>query len=357
MMNNLCCVSSQDNSATEVSNKIDQLIKKEKNNYRKKVKILLLGPGESGKSTFLKQLKIISGRSFTNEELKEYKTIIYNNILRSFQVLCDARQKLNLFWTNKDLQPYSENILSISLQKIEITYTLFLECVEKIKQLWLDDSIKKAYGRRNEFLMVDSLGFYMEHLDRISSKDYVPTQQDILYCRKATKGIVQYEFEMKGIPFVIVDVGGQRSQRRKWFLCFDSVTSILFLTSASAYDQVIMEDRETNVLTESVNIFNVIVKTFPNISVILFLNKYDLLIEKVQSSDISKYFSNFKGDPHNVDDVKLFLVEMFQSCRIDHSKALFHHFTTAINTENIRFVFDAVQDTILQDNLKSLMLE
>lgn len=69
-------------------------------------------------------------------------------------------------------------------------------------------------------------------------QSYIPSQQDILLARKPTKGIHEYDFEIKSVPFKMVDVGGQRSERRRWFECFDSVTSILFLVSSSEYDQV-----------------------------------------------------------------------------------------------------------------------
>lgn len=52
-----------------------------------------------------------------------------------------------------------------------------------------------------------------------------------------------------------------------------------------------------------------------------------------------------------------FLVQSFSRKRRNRSKPLFHHFTTAIDTENIRFVFHAVKDTILQENLKDIMLQ
>lgn len=39
----------------------------------------------------------------------------------------------------------------------------------------------------------------------------------------------------------MVDVGGQRSERRKWIHCFESVTSIIFLVALSEYDQVLAE--------------------------------------------------------------------------------------------------------------------
>lgn len=73
---------------------------------------------------------------------------------------------------------------------------------------------------------------------RLPLQNYLPTLQDILLARKPTKGIHEYDFEIKNVPFKMVDVGGQRSERRRWFECFDSVTSILFLVSSSEYDQV-----------------------------------------------------------------------------------------------------------------------
>lgn len=188
---------------------------------------------------------------------------------------------------------------------------------------------------------------------------YVPVKLDILHARKATKGIIEHQFDIKGIPFLFVDVGGQRSQRQKWFQCFEGITSILFLASSSEFDQVLMEDRKTNRLTESCDIFETIInnKTFSNVSIILFLNKTDLLEEKVKVVSIKDSFSDFEGDPHCLEDVQNYILGLFDERRRERTKPLFHHFTTAIDTENIKFVFQAVKDTILQDNLKSLMLQ
>jgi guanine nucleotide-binding protein subunit alpha-12 len=95
------------------------------------------------------------------------------------------------------------------------------------------------------------------------------------------------------------------------------------------------------------------------VSIILFLNKTDLLIEKVRSgiSDVRAYFPQFTGDPRNLSDVQAFIIAMFTSVKRDPRKPLFHHFTTAVDTENIKVVFNAVKDTILHRNLESLMLQ
>lgn len=95
----------------------------------------------------------------------------------------------------------------------------------------------------NCILQSDSVSYFFSDLERIARPDYVPSHQDILHCRKATKGITECTININNVPFVFVDVGGQRTQRQKWTQCFDSVTSILFLVSSSEYDQVLSEDR------------------------------------------------------------------------------------------------------------------
>lgn len=42
------------------------------------------------------------------------------------------------------------------------------------------------------------------------------------------------------------DVGGQRSERKKWIHCFENVTAILFVVAISGYDQCLIEDRDSN---------------------------------------------------------------------------------------------------------------
>ncbi|XP_042161955.1 guanine nucleotide-binding protein subunit alpha-13 isoform X4 [Oncorhynchus tshawytscha] len=242
----------------------------------------------------------------------------------------------------------------------QVETNVFLKYLPSIQALWADVAIQHAYDRRREFQLGESVKYFLDNVEKLGEPSYIPSQHDVLLARKPTKGIHEYDFEIKSIPFKMVDVGGQRSERRRWFECFDSVTSILFLVSSSEYDQVLMEDRQTNRLRESLNIFETIVnnRVFLSVSIILFLNKTDLLEEKVLNVSLSKYFPEYTGPDHSLPDVQKFLVDCFREKRRDLTqKPLYHHFTTAINTENIRLVFRDVKDTILHDNLKQLMLQ
>ena len=154
-----------------------------------------------------------------------------------------------------------------------------------------------------------------------------------------------------------MDVGGQRSQRQKWFTCFDEVTAILFLVASSAYDQVLLEDRQTNRLVESVSIFETIVnnRCFRTVAIIVFFNKLDLLEKKIKRSDIGKYFTDFQGDSRNLEHVQGFLANLFDSVRRNTRQEFYHYFTTATNTKNIKVVFEIVKDTILSKHIGEIM--
>ncbi|XP_017310085.1 guanine nucleotide-binding protein subunit alpha-12a isoform X1 [Ictalurus punctatus] len=350
----------QAREAKRRSREIDSMLARERRSVRRLVKILLLGAGESGKSTFLKQMRIIHGQEFDKKALLDFRDTIFENVIKGMRVLVDARDKLKVPWQNSENEKHGMFVMSFENKAgMPVEPCTFQLYVPALQALWGDSGIQEAYGRRSEFQLSESVKYFLDNLDRIGQLSYLPSLQDILLARKATKGIVEHDFIIKKIPFKMVDVGGQRSQRQKWFQCFDGITSILFMVSSSEYDQVLMEDRHTNRLVESMNIFETIVnnKLFSNVSIILFLNKMDLLMEKVAKVSISKHFPDFRGDPQRLEDVQNYLVQCFKRKRRNRSKPLFHHFTTAIDTENIRFVFHAVKDTILQENLKDIMLQ
>ncbi|CAG5135507.1 unnamed protein product [Candidula unifasciata] len=353
-----CCVGEHEKAQKIRNRELDRMLNKDRLTFRRTVRVLLLGAGESGKSTFLKQMRIIHGQDFDDEQVREFRIVIYNNILKGMRVLIDARQKLHIPWGDESCAKDATKVFDFNGSE-KLDQTLFSEYVDSLKTLWGDSGIRTAFDRRREFQLGDSLKYFLDNIGRIGTVNYTPSKQDILLARKATKGIIEHQIMIKGVPFMFIDVGGQRSQRQKWFQCFEGITSILFLTSASEFDQVLMEDRKTNRLAESCNIFETIVnnRSFMSVSIILFLNKMDLLSEKVAKVKISDYFPEFQGDPHNLDEVKRFLCNMFDSRRRERSKPLFHHFTTAIDTENIKHVFQDVKDTILHDNLKLLMLQ
>lgn len=88
-----------------------------------------------------------------------------------------------------------------------------------------------------------ALSFFHD-LERLFSPTYVPTDQDILRSRLKTTGITETVFDLGTLTYRMFDVGGQRSERKKWIHCFENVTALLFLVAISGYDQCLVEDKD-----------------------------------------------------------------------------------------------------------------
>ncbi|XP_006122539.1 guanine nucleotide-binding protein subunit alpha-14 [Pelodiscus sinensis] len=346
-----CCLSAEERESLRISAEIERQLRKD---ARKELKLLLLGTGESGKTTFIKQMRIIHGSGFTDEDRKGFSKLVYQNIFTAIQSLIKAMNTLNIQYTSEQNK---ENALMIREVEVDKVTSLERKQAEAIKQLWADPGIQECYDRRREYQLSDSAKYYLTDIDRIAMPSFVPTQQDVLRVRVPTTGIVEYPFDLENVIFRIVDVGGQRSERRKWIHCFENVTSIIFLAALSEYDQVLAECDE-NRMKESNALFRSIIRYqwFRNSSVILFLNKKDLLEEKIMHSHLISYFPEYTGPKQDVKAAREFILKLYQDQNPDDEKVIYSHFTCATDTENIRFVFAAVKDTILQLNLREFNL-
>ncbi|XP_029472333.1 guanine nucleotide-binding protein subunit alpha-14 isoform X2 [Rhinatrema bivittatum] len=315
----------------------------------------LASTGESGKSTFIKQMRIIHGSGYTDEDRRSFTKLVYQNIFTAMQSMIRAMDTLRIQYNSEQNM---ENALIIRDVEVDKVSNLERKHVEAIKKLWEDSGIQECYDRRREYQLSDSAKYYLSDIDRVSTPAYVPTQQDVLRVRVPTTGIIEYPFDLENIIFRMVDVGGQRSERRKWIHCFENVTSIIFLVALSEYDQVLAECDNENRMEESKALFKTII-TYPwflNSSVILFLNKKDLLEEKIVYSHLIDYFPEYTGPKQDGKAARDFILKLYQDQNPDKEKVIYSHFTCATDTENIRFVFAAVKDTILQLNLREFNL-
>ncbi|XP_070765107.1 guanine nucleotide-binding protein subunit alpha-14-like [Enoplosus armatus] len=352
----LCCLTEEEKKTIAVDKEIKRILKQQKKKERKEIKILLLGTGESGKTTFIRQMRIIHGRGFSEEERKSFTKCIFQNIFTAMKAMTGAMTTLKIPYSNPENEIYAKWLQDVNI--VQITQ-LERGYVDAIRRLWADSGIRVCYSRRCKYQLLDSTEYYMSNLDRISAPDYIPTEQDVLRVRFPTTGIHDYSFTIKTITLRIVDVGGQKSERRKWIHCFENVTSLIFLASLSEYDQV-LEERETiNRMHESLALFYTTIHSpwFLSTSIILFLNKTDILADKVQTSDLQKYFPSFTGKRQDPEDAKNYICKLYEQQAINRDKreewkTLYPHFTCATDTNNIRRVFSDVKDTVLLKSLR-----
>ncbi|XP_026691426.1 G protein alpha subunit Gi isoform X1 [Ciona intestinalis] len=390
-----CTVSTDDKAANERSRAIDRNLRVDGDKQSREVKLLLLGAGESGKSTIVKQMKIIHEDGYSEEECLQYKAVVYSNTLQSLITIVRAMGNLKIDFGSSDRADDARQLFSLagSLEDGEMTQELG-DCM---KRMWGDKGVQVCFNRSREFQLNDSAQYYLDSLDRLVASDYVPTEQDVLRSRVKTTGIVETQFEhkdlhfnyldsldrltepryvptqqdvlrtrvkttgivevdfnFKGLTFKMFDVGGQRSERKKWIHCFEGVTAIIFCVALSAYDLVLAEDEEMNRMHESMKLFDSICnnKWFTETSIILFLNKKDLFEVKILKSPLSICFPEYPGQNTYAEAAAYIQLQFEDLNKRKDSKEIYTHFTCATDTTNIQFVFDAVTDVIIKNNLK-----
>ncbi|XP_043909681.1 guanine nucleotide-binding protein subunit alpha-11-like [Protopterus annectens] len=360
-----CFLSDEEKLAIKIDKEISKILQDQKKINRRELKLLLLGTGESGKSTFIKQMRILHGQGYSESDRKDFCRLVYLNIFTAMQSLIQAMETLNIHYSTEENKHLANLISDVEVNTILV---LDKQYTKAIKDLWADDGIKKCYDRRNEFHLLDSAAYLFTELDRIAADRYVPTEQDVLRVRVPTTGINEYSFTVEGMHLRIVDVGGQKSERKKWIHCFENVTSLIFLASLSEYDQRLEETSTENRMKESIALFHTILdcKWFNNTSIILFLNKTDILEEKVKTSNVANYFPEFRGPAKNAKAAMDFISELYEKVyrRVSDKKKtmnenetkrlLFRHFTCATETENINKVFRNVKNTVLVKHLQDI---
>jgi len=326
----------------EVNNEINKYLLEEKKRIQNEFKLLLLGCGDSGKSTFAKQMKIIHSSGFSEKELLQFKLLIHSNIIESIQILISSAERFNI-----PLQHQESVSLIKSFNRSQLINPLVGNA---IKNIYNDEGIQLVLDRKNEFLFFESTPYFLDCIDRIVSENYVPNPQDILRCRTKTTGIVETEFSIGTNIIRLVDVGGQRNQRNKWIHLFEGVTAVIFCSSLSEYDQFLEEDFSTNRMVESLRVFEEVCNNrwFKNTAIILFLNKRDIFEEKIKKIDLNPVcFSNYTGGLI-FENASNFIKNQFLAKNRNKEKPIYCHITTAIDTQNITVVFNAVKDIVLR---------
>ncbi|KAI9316562.1 guanine nucleotide binding protein, alpha inhibiting 3, isoform CRA_a [Obelidium mucronatum] len=344
------------------SKEIDRQIADERG--PKEIKILLLGTAETGKSTVLKQLRIIHGGGFTDDDVQLFRSAVRKNIFDTVKILMDAMEALQIPYgfDTKELDPKKFSAKSTEAWRLwklkeagALNYKepLPKDLLEAIKLIWNDPGVQYCFSRSNEFQIVD-LSYFMQDVDKFNSSEHTPTNQDILSSRIMTSGVSETKVTIKGIVFKVFDVGGQRNERRKWIHVFDNVNSIFFLVDVSSFNQVTVEDTKINRIVESITVFSFICNhpSFKKTSIIIFMNKIDLLKEKLEGAFIKDYFPEYEGSNDHKEGAKFF-GEKIASFNKQLDRQLYFHYTQANDTSKMKVVLATVIESILVNNLQS----
>ncbi|KAK1798995.1 hypothetical protein P4O66_007265 [Electrophorus voltai] len=282
-----------------------------------------LGTPESGKSTLLKQMKIIHNCGFTKEELATFKPAVLDNLLTSMKFVLHGMGKLHISLANKKNKAHARVVLSCERCVGDDQELLpFMAC--SIYRLWGDAGVRAAASRGHEYQLNDSALYFFENLNRIIGLHYIPTQEDVLRVRVRTSGITETQFSLSHLQYRVYDVGAHQLSQKKWFSHFDDVKAVIFVVALTGYDLNLVQDPSLKIMHSG--------------------------------RHLRLYHPEFKGPDCDVNAAAQHLTSLFVDRSTASGKTVYPHFTNATHTSAIRQVLSKVMDTVVRQNFEDVPL-
>ncbi|KAI8894541.1 guanine nucleotide binding protein, alpha subunit [Globomyces pollinis-pini] len=331
---------------------LDEYLKQEKAKYdaqQQEPRILILGSSDSGKSTFLKQLKILHGNGFTNEELeKAKKTVIF-----SLFAIC---RKIVVESPPEKVQPY-KNIENLTIENAKDAIPA--DFTEIMLNMWSDPIIKEIYPTFGD-IFPQSSRYFFDKLKELLEHSYVFTQEDMLLMRTVTQNISDnvFEVEMRGSKTKLhfFDVSGLKYHRKRWLPYFENVQLIVFLVAVSSYDQVLLEDKDVNRMVDAIKLFEDIVNhpLLAKSDMVVFFNKKDLFDIKIRNISLKTYFPTYTGEDFSSSESMTFFRDTFKSKNRKPDKLITFHTTCCTDTKAMSKVIPSVLKSIVNEQITQM---
>jgi len=223
-------------------------------------KLMLLGAGEGGKTTLLRQMKRLHGGGFTESELKDSKPFIIRNVVEAMRTLAIYSELLSDSGEDTKVSKENEEIRS-RVAGLNENQEFTREIWEDFEKLWNDKGIRNTYDLSHRFQLIDTAEYLLSNMSRFWKSDYIPLFEDLVHSRNRTIGVNRLSFAITDQSgkvteaYELYDVGGQRTERRKWVHFFDHITAIMYVAALSSFNQTLFEDARINRLVESLALF------------------------------------------------------------------------------------------------------
>merc|ERR1711916_389952 len=272
-------------------------------------------------------MKILHLNGFTKAELMGFKPVLHSNAIEIVQTLLHGCTELGIA-----IAPEHQALFDMLEELSSIETPVDQQLASELRQAYEWPEVKESYEKRADLQLPSSAEYIMSNLERYAAPDFIPSAEDVLRCRARTTGIHEIEFDIEALHFRMVDVGGQRSERKKWAHCFEDVTRIQ--EARKLFDDIVNS------------------KWFQSTNIVLFLNKSDLFAEKIKTVDLKVCFSDYKGGlDYNV--ASDFIQHKFKKLNRRTGREIYTPTTCATDTENVRIVFNAVKETLITRAMRS----
>lgn len=189
-------------------------------------------------------MKLLHRNGFTPTDREVSRIGIIEIVLRSLLAMTDGMEQCGLDFDNPNTREKAADLKKVisngrycpaNQNLLDVNASIICE------EIWEDVAVQAFYRDRDKygFRTEEWAHFFLARINEVCDPGYSPSDQDIIKARVTTTGIVEEHFEITStLRMMMIDVGGQRSQRHKWIKCFDELDAVIFVTDLTGYDKV-----------------------------------------------------------------------------------------------------------------------
>ncbi|KAJ3348310.1 Guanine nucleotide-binding protein G(t) subunit alpha-2 [Kappamyces sp. JEL0680] len=300
-------------------------------------------------------MKILHAKGFSEQEKKLSAQAIRAGILSSIRKILSKVPNKSPEFLEVVLCAHSQKYASVA--DIEDTDpSNYVELAPLCAELWAEECVKQTFQQLPQNLVPDTIEQYDRPLTLLRAHrrrfGVSADKLDVLKLRTVTQNISETIFSIQGKNFHFFDVSGLKYHRKYWLPYFENVTSILFVVALSSYNQLMMEEGNTNRMTDALFVWKQIVNhpTLSRPSIILFLNKMDLFEKRVKVAGIKEFFPDYDGTtrrlttgkPNSVSGGLTYFDAKFKALVDNKEKMILTHCTCATDTKAMQFIISGM---------------
>lgn len=258
------------------------------------VTILLLGCGESGKSTSLKSLRnLMTGDFAFPLQQDEWRIAVRRNLVNSMRWILSKFKGSGRSFADQPIESYASFLPKMDDENVAFEPIL----IEAIEDVYNDVAVQDLARYRYLSPSQDSALYFLASIRRIASPDYVPSVQDAFRARLPTTGIFETTVTRENTIYHVFDFGGAQSERKKWVHGFNCANVVVFHVPVDCYTLSIAEDPNVNMMEESLTLFDGISNSFyfSEALIILVFTKCDTLKTVLEEFPPTQTYSEYEG--------------------------------------------------------------
>ncbi|OKL58089.1 hypothetical protein UA08_06817 [Talaromyces atroroseus] len=222
--------------------------------------LLLLGCSASGKSTAVKAIHLATGR-FNEYPSPTRLGVVERLVSMVEENIVDTSRSPEIDQLRKQCEKVREGLQIVRYRSGSTQTEDTLP--NELKALWNEVKASGLLDKLPASVLDQRCSYFSEAIDRVTQDDYTPNIEDTLWNHVKTTGIFEMRLDNQKtgnnkdfMEVKIIDVGGRRSERKKWIHTFSNVSILFFFIDISGYDESLAEDEYGNKMQESFMLFD-----------------------------------------------------------------------------------------------------